>query len=356
MKVYNKIFPLLNVISPLVDVLIGYVIYLRADNDILKVCSVLYIGYIIYRFVRACCKVLKSKSDIEAYCLNNRVIAVKGKQRCGKSSFVCYASSILKSKIYSNIPFKIKGKFTNKLTTDILSCRESVPEYSTLVVDECNLFYHNLRTSKSGSNDLIFGQSAFCQCVGHFTDGNVFYSATDVDRIPKEIRDNFSCHLQMLEQNSYQFSFIGAFILKMVGNMLGIRRVYTGLRIWHAQHFEKLSENGYTYDLSNNELTDKFKFANLMEFACFQSFNSFEYDDRYMKSFYDKLPKHVSVKWEDFKINFADFKNLYDSEIVRFFDGILKEQEYNKAHELQVASGTSNLSDDTISSVGNQSD
>ncbi len=341
-------------LTPVVDIIVGYVIYSAADNQVIQVLAGAYIIYILYRFIKACFKVAGSKSKVLDYCLNNRVIAIKGKQRCGKSSFVCYAASVIKERVYSNIPFKIKGKFTNKLTTDVLSCREAIPEYSTLVVDECNLFYHNLRTNKSNSNDLIFGQAAFCQCVGHFTDGNVFYSATDVDRIPKEIRDNFSCHLQMLEQGTYEFSFIGSFLLRGIGKALGIKRIYTGVRIWHAQHYEKLSEEGYMYDLSNNELTDKFKFANLMEFACFQSFNSFEYDDRYMKSFYDKLPKHVSVKWEDFKINFADFKNLYDSEIVRFFENILREQEYNKSKALQDALESSVLIDGTISSTNNQ--
>jgi len=327
-KLYKKYFPLLNILAVLVDV--GLLVYLSGcyDETIPHLICIAGVIFILYRLFKACLMVSRSKGQLLTYALNNRVIAVKGKQRVGKSSFVCYACSVLGGNIFSNIPFKIKGKFTHKLTSEILSLRESVPEYSTLCIDECNLFYNNLRT-KQGSQ-LIFGQAALEQCVGHFTDGNIFYSATDVDRLPKEIRDNFSCKLQMLEQRTYDFSFLGSFILKIIGKSLGFKRIYTGVRIWHAQHFEKLNEEGYVYDLSGNEEGQGFKYANLYTFATFQSINSFEYDDRYMKSFYDQLPAAAKEKWKSFRISVDEFDYLYDSEIVKFFKNIIEEQEYNQ--------------------------
>ena len=336
-KVFNKLFPWLNILSPLVDILIGIYVYnsYSGERQIFNYLGLLYVAYIVYRFGRALLKVSGSKDRARSYMADNRVIAMDGPQRRGKTSLAGYFGLCSGGDVFGNVPMKIRGKYTYQLTTEMLTCQYQLPQYSFLHIDECNLFYHNLKDQKK-FDSLIFGQAALEQCIGHFTDGNMVYSSTDVFRLPKQIRDNFSSHLQVLGQESYQFSYIGSALIKIISKFFGVRRCFTGLRCWTAQHFEKISDDGYTYDLSSNTVDDKDKrYADMLQFAMFQSPNTFEYDDRYMRAFYDKLRIPHYERWKKLALDMEDFSLLYDSEILKYFKSIYSSQVANTPSEIK---------------------
>ena len=315
------LFSLLNKITPLVDLLALWVIFQRYQGDnqgVVKVACLILIGFIAFRWGKAFWIVMKSKTTADLYLLDNRVIPICGKQRVGKSSLACYFANRNIGKVYSNIPLRLKGKYTNKLTTEILTCREQVEDYSMFLVDEASLFYNNL---KSEDTDVIYGQAVMCQCVGHFFDGNIVYVSVDTSRLPKQIRDNYSAVLQVVGSDCYKYSFLGDMLLAgAVKAFYKTKRVYTGLRIWKAQHYEAIKQDQYVSLLGQN--AENNGFAPLYEFASFQSFGLDEYDDRYMKAYYKTKPRHRPNIWDSLQLTPEDFEYLYDSALFKYLKQI----------------------------------
>lgn len=326
-----KIFPYLNLFVIIIDIFVASILA-NDKNKTLQLIGLVYIGFILFRFGKSIYLVLKSRSQALNYLSDNRVVGIKGKQRVGKTSLSCYFLSVLGGDLYTNTPIKIGKKFTNKVTTNIISGREQIDDYSTIYIDECNLFYNNMYQTMSKNNPLIFGQSAFEQLVGHFTDGNIIYSSTNIDRMPAEIRENLSCELQVLEQYSYNYSFLGSMLLRWVYGFFDLK-VYTGLRRWTAQHFERITNDNYMYDLSSN-VKESHTFAQLFEFACFNNPLKFQYNDRYMSGLYKVLPAACIEKWEKTKFTYEDLHTLYDSKILQYFLDVYEESiKENKTFE-----------------------
>ena len=201
-KMFDKIFSRLNKFSFVLDLVIS--LFMIFDKILIfKICGVVLAVFTIYRVIKAYNKVARSKVLAYNYLRNNRVLGLEGKQRVGKTSLACYFIYVLNEESYSNIPLKINGKYTKKLETCHLSCDKKLPEYSVLFIDECNLFYNNLYQEKSSKNNnsTIFGQAMLEQCIGHFTDGNIIYASTDIERLPSEIRKNISSTGRVLEHN-----------------------------------------------------------------------------------------------------------------------------------------------------------
>lgn len=324
-KIYPRIFSLLNKFTPVVDIVALYLIsqnYNASNGNLVVLLCYFGIGFVIYRWVKAFYKVFKSKTEADLYLLDNRVIPICGKQRVGKSSLACYFANRNIGKVYSNIPLRLRGKYTNKLTTEILTCREQVDDYSMFLVDEASLFYNNMKSDDT--DGVIYGQAVLCQCVGHFFDGNILYVSVDTSRIPKMIRDNYSAVLQVTGSECYKYSFLGDFLLKIIAKKIyKNQRIYTGVRIWKAQHYESIKEDQYISLLGQNE--DKNGFSPLHEFASFQSFGLDQYDDRYMKAYYKTKPKHRPNAWDSLQLTENDFKYLYDSALFKYLKKIDEE-------------------------------
>ena len=317
-----RIFSIINKITPIVDIITLFTIaqnYPTEQGNIVILLCYAGIGYVVYRWAKAFYMVFKSKTDAYFYLLDNRVIPICGKQRVGKSSLACYFANVNIGKVYSNIPLRLKGKFTNHLTTEILTCREQVDDYSLFLVDEASLFYNNVKSDDT--NGVIYGQAVVCQCVGHFFDGNILYVSVDTSRIPKPIRDNYSATLQVIGSECYKYSFIGDFLLNILAkSFYRNKRIFTGLRIWKAQHYETIKGEQYVSLLGQDQKTNIF--SPVYRFASFQSFGLDEYDDRYMKAYYKTKRKHVDTQWDSLQISQEDFKNLYDSVLFNYLNRI----------------------------------
>lgn len=328
-QLFSKIFTFLNKITPLVDIYIFYSLYEQMKIKGKTTQSYIFlilIGFVVFKWAKAFYYVIKSKVEAEHYLLNNRVVPICGKQRVGKSSIACYFSRIMNSSVYSNIPLKIKGKFTKKLNTDILTCRKKVPENSLFLVDEASLFYNNIKSDSE--DDLIFGQAVLCQCVGHFFDGNILYVSVDTERLPKLLRDNYSCRLQVIQSECYKYSFIGDKILNIFAkSVLKDNKIYSGLRIWKAQHYERVMSEQYISLLGQTEENNQF--SPVYTFATFQNFGFDTYDDRYMKAYYDELPNNVDSYWESFYLKNEDFKNMYDSAVLKYLEKVVDKKDKN---------------------------
>lgn len=323
----SRVLTFLNKITPLVDLLVLYELFKyfnsheNEDYHFVAYLMLALIGYVLFRWGKAFWLVSKSKREAYDYLLSNRVIPICGKQRVGKSSLASYFATVNIGKVYSNIPLRIRGRFTNKLNSDMLTCRKRVEDGSMFIVDEASLFYNNVKSDDVDSN--IFGQAVLCQCVGHFFDGNILYVSVDTDRLPKPIRDCYSAQIQVVESVSYKYSFLGDILLHWLAKML-LRelRIFTGLRCWKAQHYEHIRQEQYISLLGDKSN----EFAPLMTFASFQNFGLSTYDDRYMKAYYLDKPVATDDMWTSLILNKTDFEQLYDGAVIAYLNKIRDEQ------------------------------
>lgn len=330
---FNKILNIYNKITVFVD--IGFIFMFINQLDKIEEKTgpetVLYYGLFIllfvlcYKYIRAFVYVVKSTMDREVYLLNNRVVAICGKQRVGKTSLGVYFAKYSK-KVYSNTPMKVRRKYTNKLTTDILTLKTRIDDKSLLVIDEANLFYNN---TMSHEEKTLYGQALLCQCVGHFFDGNILYIATDVDRMPKIIRDEWATKLQVIRSKSYHYSFIGDSLLKLLYFLVnGESLKYTGIRLWEAQQYEKIQQEQYISLVGKKE--NENMFSPFYQFADFQNIGVVEYDDRYMNQYYLERDINIDEKWDSLQLNVDDFTKLYDGLLSKYIKGLEDEKENTK--------------------------
>ena len=117
--------------------------------------------------------------------------------------------------------------------------------------------------------------------------------------------------------------------LKMLYKILGYRKVYTGLRCWRMQHFERISnfDDKYVYDLANsdNVIENRDDYSPVYNFASFNDFTQFQYNDRFMLGLYKNLKNTNSDNWAELEFSFSDLPNLYDSQLIRY----MVNKEYN---------------------------
>lgn len=325
---YKRLYGFVNVFSVFLDFLIAFIfISYGKAKLVLCILGYVYFAFILIRCIIALYRCISSRIKAKEYLQANRVLPVEGKQRSGKTSFCSWLCSLNKAPVYSNVPILLRGNYTRKLSTDILSLHSKIEENSIIYIDECNLYYNNLRNGKSTENNNIFGQSIYSQCVGHFTDGNIIYSSTYTDKLPKEIRVNFSCRAQVLGQHTFNFSFIGSFFVKFFFKFFLKKDIYTGLRHWQVQHYERIhssiEEDGlYSVDLNNSNS----KFAPVYDFYCLNSY-IFEYNDRYMRGLYEPLPEAVIECFENLDVDISNTSSLYDAEIFKYMQDVYLDNE-----------------------------
>lgn len=340
-SVLGRVFKVLNHFTWLVDCAVLAMLAAKLSGQkglsysVLSIVCYVGIGLCLWRAGKAHFLVIKSKSMAVDYMRANRVIPVCGKQRVGKSSLACYMASCggKYRPVFSNIPLKIKGKFTRKLTAEALAIKTALPEESICLLDEANLFYNNVKSDSS--DPAIFGQSVLCQLVGHFFDGNIFYVAVDTGRLPKLIRDNYSAHLQVLESISYRYSIIGDTFLKFIaGLLMPDDTIYTGLRVWHAQHYEHIIDETYTALLGQDEKQNMF--SPVKTFCRFQDFGLSEYDDRYMRFYYQDIPEEQEKRWDSLSLSNVDLRSMYDGEVVKYLNDLQRTKEQKEEHKPKI--------------------
>lgn len=321
-KFFVRIFPVLNLLSVGVDLAICIFLNSALVNakPILRLLPLVYFGFICYRVGKALYLCIRSRSNALDYLRNNRVIPIDGKQGSGKTSLSAYFAYISRSPVASNTPLKIRGKYCRVLSDNALALVSRVPDNSLLVVDECNLFYNatfgeGAFDSKRGYSSALFAQSIFCQCVRHFTDGNILYCSVDTERLPKILRSVFSCKLQTLSQSSYDFAPIGSIVISMIYSLFGVK-VHTGIRRWTAKHYERVLDDQYTAIVSD----DDSEFCPTLHFATLQSLTSFDYDDRYMRAFYELLPEEKEAFYNSLSLLDAKEEMMKNTEVYKLFD------------------------------------
>lgn len=270
----------------------------------------------------------KSKDIIKTNALNSRVQGFGGKQGAGKTSFMLYSLYVIHSdNIYTNFPCKIRGKYTYQLDNKVLNLDERIPDNSCCAISEATMLFHNIVSGGRGNVEEtkdLYAQQLHQQIIRHLYDGNLFYDSVDLTRLPKMLKDNMGMTNFMLGQGSVKLSYFINPILNIFAKLLGFE-LSGSIRYWDLQQFEKIPEDGYTFDLSTQEKsTDLKHYANLLRISTWNSSLRFDYDDRFLRGLYVKLPEHVAKQWDSLKYCEQDLRDIGYGFLLEFFDEKLK--------------------------------
>ena len=323
---------LLNRFAPYIEL----VAYYYLCNYIVKVqnggwYNLLYIIPLVltYRLAKWEYKAFATKEIIRDTAVNKRVQGFCGFQGCGKTSFMLYNLYVLKAaNVFTNFPCKIRNKFTNMLSNDILNMDKKIPENSAIAISEATLFYHNLLHNVKDIETAIdlYGQELHQQIIRHAYNGNMFYDSIDLTRMPQMLRENIGLTNYMLGQKSKTFSFILTPLIISFAKLFGIE-IVGNMRIWELQQFEKIPDKQYTFDLSTQtKTTDTKHYANLLECCAWCDIKHFNYDDRFLKGLYDKLPNALQVKWDTLQFCDKDLRRIGYGFLIDFFEAKISNQ------------------------------
>lgn len=276
-----------------------------------------------YRLIKWEYKAFATKEIIRDTAVNSRVQGFCGFQGRGKTSFMLYSLYVLKAdNVYTNFPCKIRNKFTNMLSNDILNMDVKIQEKSAIAISEATLFYHNLLHNVKDIDTAIdlYGQELHQQIIRHAYNGNMFYDSIDLTRMPQMLRENIGLTNYMLGQKSKTFSFILTPLIISIGKLFGIE-IIGNMRIWELQQFEKIPDKQYTFDLSTQtKSTDTKHYANLLELCAWCDIKHFNYDDRFLKGLYDKLPGVIQKKWDTLQFCDKDLRTIGYGFLIDFFE------------------------------------
>lgn len=265
-------------------------------------------GYLIYRAIVRLWKVHKSKLIIRGNAYNNRTTFFEGPNGRGKTSLMLYSASVLKTKVLSNVPFKVNGDFVYKLDNQAINLQRAIPEGACVVMDEISLFYHNLDKVNCYDLELLL------QLQRHFFDGNFYMASIKASRLPQQLREKTAiCNYLLGQRTEYTSFVIGPILYFIFNKILRCKKINIGFRVWTYQTFEDIDHENYNFDLSNESSqtdTQTRHFSNLVDIYAFNDVNTFEYNDRFMKYLYDMLPKTDLVKYESLDF---DEKTLFNS-------------------------------------------
>lgn len=317
----RKIFNFLIRVSGLLESIILFslgVYYCTNNNYLYLILCVIGVWW-AYRWFKHIFKVFSSKEKIIQDSRNFRVVVFEGPQRRGKTSCALYCASVLNkngSPIFSNVPFKIHGNYVNVLNHDIIQLKERLPDNSCGVMDEITLLYHNLDKINCYDFEL------FLQLIGHFIDGNFYMCSVKASRLPQQIKEKVSGCFYMLGQRTINTSLILAKILQTIGNKFFDLKLSIGLRCWAYQVFEEINHENYNFDLSNVETNSSTKiknFAEIVEIYAFNDVETFEYNDRFFKPLYDKLPLTDLKVFDTLQIDYETLQMTGYKKLVDYF-------------------------------------
>lgn len=328
-KVISYILGKLSIISGLLEGILLLIITLNIGEKIHQIAYFLLIilsGYLIYRSIKHFYYVWKGKQILIYEENNKRVIGQEGAQGSGKTSLMFYVSSIMNQPIFTSAPARINGKMTYKLTTDIMDMKVRLPYKSIIIIDEITLYFDN-NLGKFQDNIKTKGLEMQMQLIRHCYDGQMLSASVDMNRVAKRIEEKHGMFRRLLGQKSVNNSFIIDPLLQLIGFCFKLN-IKTGYRVWTYQTFENIDHKGYIFDLSRanaDKSPSSNHFANLNEIWAFNSNISFEYDDRYFRNLYLKLPKAKLEEWEGLNFKYEELESTGFNSIVKFFKELYKE-------------------------------
>ncbi len=325
----GRFLRLINRFAPYLEIaLVFYCVRSVAENQLSdKWYSVfLYIipVFLLYRVLKWEFTCFKSVDIVKNTAYNRRVQGFQGPQGAGKTSFMLFSMYVLKApEYYTNFPCKIRGKWCAKLDEAVINMDEKIPVNSVCAMSESTMFYHNLLSDIKKADEVrekLYPQQLHQQIIRHTYDGNFFYDSVDLTRLPQLLRENISMTNYMLGQGSVTLSYIITPILKMLGKLVGVD-LRGSIRYWDVQQLERIPEQGYCFDLSTQEkTTDDKHFANLVRLSCWDSIYRFEYDDRFLRGLYDKLPEHVQSYWNSIQFLPEELREIGYGQILDWFE------------------------------------
>lgn len=333
----ETVLRLLNRIAPYIEIilefyLISFVVQQHKENGWFNLLYLIPI-LLAYRLLKWEYKAIATKTIIKDTAANKRVQGFCGFQGCGKTSFMLYNAYVLHAKdIYSNFPCRIRNHYSYMLDDKILNMDVKVQEKSVLMVSEATLFYHNLlhNTKDIEIAAQLYGQELHQQIVRHAYNGNIFYDSIDLNRMPQMLRENIGLTNYMLGQHSKTFSYVLTPLIISIGKLFGIE-IIGNMRVWDLQQFEKIPDKQYTFDLSTQEKDTNLKnYANLLECCAWCDIRHFDYDDRFLKGLYDKLPPVAANMWKSLQFSDSDLRQIGYGFIIDFFDNKLLKAKQGK--------------------------
>lgn len=319
----------LSVISGLIEGILLLIITLCIGNNINQIVYfglLILSGYLIFRSIKHYYYVWKGKQILIYEENNKRVIGQEGAQGSGKTSLMFYIASIMNQPIFTSAPARINGKMTYKLTTDMMDMKVRLPFKSIIIIDEITLYFDN-SLGKFQDNIKTKGLEMQMQLIRHCYDGQMLSASVDMNRVAKRIEEKHGMFRRLLGQKSVNNSFIIDPLLKLIGKCFDLN-IKTGYRVWTYQTFENIDHKGYIFDLSraNSEKSPNANhFANLNEIWAFNSGINFEYDDRYFRNLYLKIPKAELEEWNDLTFKYEELESTGFNSIVKFFKELYKE-------------------------------
>lgn len=274
--------------------------------------------YLLYRCIRNYLRVKKGKAILIWEEMNKRAIGQEGCQGAGKTSLMFYIASLMDAPIFTSAPAKINGKMTYMLTDDIINMNVKVPLYSMIILDEITLYYDN-EMSKMLDHAKTEGLEMQMQLIRHCYDGQMLSASVDMNRLAKRVEEKHGMFRRLLGQRRVNNSFIIDPLLMLISKIFKLD-LKVGFRVWTYQTFENINHKGYIFDLSRQEEDTKNNhFANLNEIWAYNNSINFEYDDRYFKKLYLKLPKAELKQWNSLEFEYDDLKETGFNSITNFF-------------------------------------
>lgn len=184
-------------------------------------------------------------------------------------------------RLYSNMPIKVKKCFCCKLTKDILTLKERIPQYSVVVIDELSAIVNQYNRNEE---EVKYHLNEFIQFFRHYVGGYLIVNAQAESEIVKQVRTKLNSYFWCFDFQKFLFFFYR-------------------VRILHCQ----ITEN--TTSLSTEFIEDhtKWTYGILTKL----------YDSRYLSERYKKIDKMNDLetfksKKEDKVIRFVDYQSRCD--------------------------------------------
>lgn len=339
-KRIKKILGYISIFSGFIEASIILLIAFNIKNSSEYWLIPLIIGIIyLYKCISKHWKVRKSKIILMYEEMNKRAIGHEGAQGAGKTSLMFYVASIMNAPIFTSAPARINGVMTYKLTEEIINMDAKLPLFSMVILDEITLYYDN-ELSKQLNHEKTEGLEMQMQLIRHAYDGQMLTASVDMNRLAKRVEEKHGMFRRLLGQRSVNNSIFIDRFLKFISKIFKLD-LKIGYRVWTYQTFENINHKGYIFDLSRQEQdTKNTHFANLNEVWAYNSSINFEYDDRYFKNLYLRLPKAELKQWQSLTFNYEELKDTGFNSVTNFF-----KKKYEKAlkkyKEMSDENGTS---------------
>lgn len=319
-KIIKRILNIISRYSGLIESIIIILLSLKVKETSNYWILLLAFGiFRLYKYIKNEWLIYKGKLQIKYESRNKRVTGHEGAQGAGKTSLMCYTASILNVPVFSSAPIKINGHMTYILTKNIIDMLERIPLGSVIIIDEISFYWDN-EMSKLIDHAKTQGLEITAQLIRHLFDGYMLSASVDMNRVAKRIEEKHSMFRRLLGQDGINTSLIIDPVINTVSFIFNLK-IKTGIRCWTYQTFENINHKGYVFDLSRQDKNvDNKKFANLVEIRAWNSSINFEYDDRYFKRLYLKLPKAELKKWPNLTFNFEQLKETGFDNIIKIFE------------------------------------